>query len=150
MDDVAAKPPLRREGDPRLGCCTVAGFRTLVDECVRRGHIDRVRRLAFVPLLAIFALVAPASRAEKKPKPAPVPAKCVAWHTEVRARAYGYDHFVVLTSSCTKSATCVVSTDVNPAPQTAEVAAGETVEVATFLGSPASSFTATVDCTLKP
>lgn len=102
-------------------------------------------------LLVLAALVTPAatSRADKKPPPAPPVAKCVAWHTEVRARAYGYDHFVILDSACAKPASCTVGTDVNPQPQTVSIAPGEHQEVATFLGSPASTFTANVVCVLK-
>jgi hypothetical protein len=106
-----------------------------------------MRRAVLVPLLLVLGSVAPVSRADKKP--APPDAKCVAWHTEVRSRAYGYDHFVILDSSCAGDATCTVSTDVNPTPQTAVVPAGARVEVATFLGSPASEFKATVACVLK-
>jgi hypothetical protein len=106
-----------------------------------------MRRVSILPLLLALGAIAPATHAEKKPAP-PV-AKCVAWHTEVRARAYGYDHFVILDSSCAQEATCVVSTDVNPSPETAVVPAGARVEVATFLGSPASEFKATVACVLK-
>ena len=106
-----------------------------------------MRRAVLLSLLCALALIAPSSRADKKP--APPEAKCVAWHTEVRARAYGYDHFVILDSSCASDASCTVSTDVNPSPQVAVVAPGARVEVATFLGSPASEFKATVSCVLK-
>jgi hypothetical protein len=106
-----------------------------------------MRRAVLLSFLCALALLAPATHADKKP--APPDAKCVAWHTEVRARAYGYDHFVILDSSCAKEASCTVSTDVNPTPQTAVVPAGAKVELATFLSSPASEFHATVACVLK-
>lgn len=105
---------------------------------------------AALALVAFGALLAPPSRADKPaPVPAPVSATCVQWHGEVRARAYGYDHFVVLTSSCKKPATCAVSTDVAPEVLTVAVGAGESKEVATFLGSPASEFHPQVSCTMK-
>jgi hypothetical protein len=106
-----------------------------------------MRRAVLASFLCALGLFAPTTRADKKPSPPE--AKCVAWHTEVRARAYGYDHFVILDSSCAGEATCTVSTDVNPSPQTAVVPAGARVEVATFLGSPATEFKATVSCVAK-
>jgi hypothetical protein len=104
-----------------------------------------LRRLVPVTLLAAGLGAASALHAETKPPPV---ATCVKSWGEVRARAYGYDHFVHLESSCKKTALCAVSTDVNPEVQTVSLAAGASTEVATFLGSPASTFTPKVACTL--
>lgn len=82
------------------------------------------------------------------PAPASLPA-CVAVKTESRYVPYGYNHIVYVTNGCTKAATCSVATDVNPTPQTVEVASGKGAEVLTFSGSPASQFTARVSCKLR-
>ena len=77
-----------------------------------------------------------------------VPA-CILVTTDARYVPYGYNHIVILKNGCSKAATCTVSTDVNPQPTTAEVASGSSVEVLTFSGSPANSFTARVGCRLR-
>ena len=77
----------------------------------------------------------------------PVPA-CMQVRSEARYVAYGYNHIVVLQNACTKDATCTISTDVNPAPVSAQVAKGTAQEVITFSGSPASTFNARVACKL--
>jgi hypothetical protein len=69
--------------------------------------------------------------------------------TASRYVPYGYNHVVILESGCARAATCAVSTDVNPTPATAEVPAGSTVEVTTFMGAAASSFTAKVSCRIR-
>jgi hypothetical protein len=77
----------------------------------------------------------------------PVPA-CMSVSTSSRYVPWGYNHIVILRNGCSKTARCMVSTDVNPAAQIVEVAAGATVEVTTFMGSPAYVFVARVRCTL--
>ncbi|GAC1353229.1 MAG: hypothetical protein NVS3B20_20190 [Polyangiales bacterium] len=74
---------------------------------------------------------------------------CITSWTESRYRPYGYDHVVHIKSTCDKPADCTVSTNVVPQPTKALVPAASKVEVLTFLSSPASAFTATVDCTLR-
>lgn len=74
---------------------------------------------------------------------------CVRVRTEARYVPAGYNHVVILTSACTQTAECTVSTDVNPEPQHATVKASETVEVLTFMASPASVFTAKVSCAAR-
>lgn len=74
---------------------------------------------------------------------------CIGVKTEARYAAVGYNHVVVLTNGCQRPATCVVSTDVNPEPQNATIPARQTVEVTTFLDSPAATFVAKVSCTLS-
>jgi len=90
--------------------------------------------------LAIAAFVALTS-----PAYADVPA-CIAVRAEARYGAAGYNHIVYLKSSCTKTYVCAVSTDVNPQPTTVTVPPGRTVDVVTFLGSPATVFVPKVDC----
>jgi len=102
--------------------------------------------------LAVVGSRPPGARALPHPEPSPLAeaegAACVEYETKVNYGALGYDHRVVLTSSCEDAATCTVTTDVNPDPQTVDVPAGQSVTVLTFRGSPASEFTATVRCTL--
>ena len=104
--------------------------------------LPRILPLSF--LLVTFGAMAPL-RAETK---APVVATCVKSWGEVRARAYGYDHFVVMQSTCKKAAVCAVSSDVNPDAQSVSLTPGESTEVATSLGVPASTFLPKVVCTL--
>ena len=73
---------------------------------------------------------------------------CISVSTSARYVPYGYNHVVILTSGCSKPATCIVATDVNPQPTSAEVASGTKVEVLTFSGSPAQTFQARVSCKL--
>lgn len=93
-------------------------------------------------LLSLIALTALAEQ------PAPLPA-CVGVKTESRYAAYGYNHIVTLTSGCSQPASCTVATDVNPTPQTIELPSKSTIEVTTFLGAAASTFTAKVTCKLR-
>ncbi len=79
--------------------------------------------------------------------PSGVPA-CIAISSESRYVPYGYHHIVILKSGCSKAARCVVSTDVNPEPQTVELPAASTVEVVTYQGAAARAFTPRVGCQL--
>ena len=74
---------------------------------------------------------------------------CVRVRTESRYVPAGYNHVVILTNACKEVAECTVSTDVNPEPQRATVKPSETVEVLTFMASPASVFTAKVSCVAR-
>lgn len=71
---------------------------------------------------------------------------CLQVRKRVVVSAYGYDHLVVLTSHCRVAQTCKVTTSANRDGVTATVAPGEEIEVTTYVGSPASSFTVAVDC----
>jgi hypothetical protein len=81
----------------------------------------------------------------KEPPQDPTAAKCVTFTTQARYIA-GFDHLVHLTSACEKVAECRVSTNVNPKEQVVRLAPGAKETVLTFRGSPASTFTAKVDC----
>jgi hypothetical protein len=108
-----------------------------------------MRRIA--PWILLFAIGATATLSAARTvdaEPAREP-PCVAFWPEARY-VIGYDHVVHLYNQCLRDATCSVRTDVNPEPQTVEVPAGEHVQVVTWRGSPASRFTAYVDCTLAP
>ncbi|MEM6956639.1 MAG: hypothetical protein AAF645_13175 [Myxococcota bacterium] len=52
-------------------------------------------------------------------------------------------------NSCDRAVRCSVATDVDTAPTNVTVAAGEQSDVATRIGSPASTFEAVVDCELQ-
>ncbi len=75
--------------------------------------------------------------------------ECIEYRGEARYRGYGYDHVVIIESSCRETARCRVSTDVDPDEQSVEVPGGETAEVVTRRGSPARAFTPNVSCTLR-
>lgn len=73
---------------------------------------------------------------------------CVSARAEVRYANYGYDHYVVVTNGCATLARCEVTTDVAPAAASLSVPPGESRELLTFRGSPASEFHAKVGCRL--
>jgi hypothetical protein len=68
----------------------------------------------------------------------------------VRAEAYGYKHVVSLRNGCDKPVDCEVWTDADPTPrQVLRAAPGETVEVVTRIGSPASEVSAQKECKFR-
>ena len=71
---------------------------------------------------------------------------CVRVEAVARFGAMAYDHWVHLENGCERPVRCRVHTDVNPEVTALELAPGERRDVATFHGSPASVFVATVDC----
>ncbi len=75
--------------------------------------------------------------------------ECIAYHGEARYRGLGYNHVVVIESSCREAAHCLVSTDVDPQQHAVDVAGGATEEVVTRRGSPARAFTPSVTCSLR-
>jgi hypothetical protein len=79
------------------------------------------------------------------PADAPQPA-CVTFSTEARFVGLAYNHIVHLANGCDVPQSCTVTTDVNPEPQTVAVPPRSTVQVVTFIGSPARTFTAAVQC----
>jgi hypothetical protein len=98
-------------------------------------------------MLAVLVL-ATETRAADAGAAAPLPA-CVLVASQSRYIPFGYNHFVTLTNGCSKPATCVVSTDVNPSPQNVAVAAGASVEVLTYMAAASSTFIASVSCQLR-
>jgi len=71
---------------------------------------------------------------------------CASVTAYVFVGAMGNNHVVTIANRCKKPVSCNVHTDVAPEPIASEVARGETIELVTFRGSPASEFRATVDC----
>ena len=68
----------------------------------------------------------------------------------MRAEAYGYKHVVTLRNGCDKPIECDVWTDVDPSPRHhLRAAPGETVEVVTRVGSPASQVSADKECRFR-
>jgi hypothetical protein len=91
----------------------------------------------------------PASDPEQPSKPK-TPGACATVQGGVRAEAYGYTHVVSLRNTCDKPVECDVWTDVDPAPRhRLRAAPGETVEVVTRLGSPASQVSAQKECKFR-
>ncbi len=89
-----------------------------------------------------------ASQAADAGAPSSVPA-CIQVQSEARYVPYGYNHIVHLRNGCDRAATCTVATDVNPKPQTVDVAAASAIDVTTFMGAAAQTFVAKVTCVLK-
>jgi hypothetical protein len=102
--------------------------------------------LATISLSVVLAVPGSIARAADGEEGPPNPAKCVKVRTSARYVAYGYDHVVELENTCNKAMSCAVSTDANPTPASVDLAIGETKSVLTYRGSPASEFTAQVDC----
>jgi hypothetical protein len=71
---------------------------------------------------------------------------CIGVSAQAIYRNYGYDHIVYLTNHCEGDAVCDVSTNVNPEPSHVSLSVNATVEVLTFRGSPARTFTPKVAC----
>lgn len=107
-----------------------------------------------VPLLALFGVLAFSQAASSqvvrvpvKAPPAKTPSACASVTASVRAEAYGYKHVVTLRNGCDKPVECQVWTDVDPEPRNAlRAAPGESSDVVTRVGSPASSVTASKEC----
>lgn len=81
-------------------------------------------------------------------KPPPYP-PCVKVQSQAIFSGSGYDHVVSIENGCERDADCTVSTDVSEETLSVSVPAGESRDVVTYRGSPASEFKATVKCTLK-
>jgi hypothetical protein len=73
--------------------------------------------------------------------------ECAIVTSRARMQAYGFDHVVRIQNTCPSPLSCSVTTDVNPTASRASLQPGETTEVLMWRGSPASAFTAHVDCT---
>ncbi len=97
-------------------------------------------------IAALTLVGAPEVAGADPPPPAPVKL-CVTTAGEARYRNYGYDHLVRITSSCDVPSECAVTTNVSPGAIKVTVPAGQTVEVLTFRGSPAATFTHQAVCT---
>jgi hypothetical protein len=74
---------------------------------------------------------------------------CIRFWGETRYGALAYNHIVHVANSCEATADCSVSTDVNPEPQQVAVEGGTSIEVVTFMGSPARTFKPSVKCTMR-
>ena len=99
------------------------------------------------PILALVGLAA----AVLAPRTATAESadSCIKYWGEARYGALAYNHLVHIANSCSVPADCVVSTDVNPEPQQAEVEVKSEVVVTTFMVSPARTFTPHVKCTMR-
>jgi hypothetical protein len=71
---------------------------------------------------------------------------CVSWTQQTVSTAYGYDHVVSLRNECATRARCSVTTDVAPTPVQVTLTPGAARDLVTFRGSPASAFSARVQC----
>ena len=89
----------------------------------------------------MHAMMSERPRVSEAPRP-----PCVTFSTEARFVGYAYNHIVHVANGCNAAKSCMVSTDVNPEPQAVTVPSSSTVQVVTFIGSPASAFTADVRC----
>lgn len=74
------------------------------------------------------------------------PSNCVAWSTETKMDAYGFDHFVNLESKCPVAVACDITSSTNPQTVHANVKPGEKQRVLVWRGSPARELSAEVTC----
>lgn len=100
-----------------------------------------MRRLLLVLSVLALPLVALAQTRVVGERPDCVHATAIA-----RYGAMAYDHWVHVENTCPSAVRCTVSTDVNPTPTAIELDPGQSRDVATFHGSPATAFVATVEC----
>jgi hypothetical protein len=101
------------------------------------------------------ALSPPWAPVDAEPPPRPRPAEaprlaCVRFWTEARFAGVAYNHIVHVANGCSAPVSCAVTTSVNPEPQSVTVPSASKAEVVTFIGSPASTFTADVQCVRTP
>lgn len=117
----------------------------------RAPCMNRSGRFALIAasLVALSSLVGSPVRAADAGAPVSSVPACIAVRSESVWVPYGYNHVVTLANGCKRTATCVVSTDVSPEPQSTTIAPEAKAEVTTFMGSPSSTFTAKVSCTLR-
>jgi hypothetical protein len=105
-------------------------------------------RIAY--LLATLALIGLATLAlSTRASAEDTQASCIKFWGETRYGAMAYNHVVHVANSCDTGADCSVSTDVNPQPQQIAVEARSSIEVMTFLGSPARTFKPNVRCAMR-
>jgi hypothetical protein len=89
----------------------------------------------------------PAPPTEERPSKDKTPANCTQVSASVVSEAYGYKHVVSLRNGCERPVECQVWTDVDPTPRNVlRAQKGETVEIVTRIGSPASDFKALKEC----
>jgi hypothetical protein len=89
-------------------------------------------------------LMAPSSTASAPAVPA-----CIQSQAQSRYLGFAYDHIVLITNRCDKTASCSVTTSSNPEPIHATVDANQAREVLTFRANPARTFTYDLRCTLE-
>jgi hypothetical protein len=77
------------------------------------------------------------------------PAVCTQVTGSVISEAYGYKHVVSVRNGCDKPVECQVWTDVDPTRNVVQANPGETVQVITRIGSPASEFKALKECRFR-
>jgi hypothetical protein len=97
-----------------------------------------------ITILLGSALVAPSSTASAPAVPA-----CIQSQAQSRYLGFAYDHVVLITNRCDKTASCSVTTSSNPEPIHATVDANQAREVLTFRANPARTFTYDLRCTLE-
>ncbi len=106
-----------------------------------RAPLRLASLLAIVILLGVAATALAASVDGERPA-------CVGVTATARWGALAYDHVVQIANRCEAAVTCRVSTNANPTVSAVRVEAGSSKDLVTFRGSPASDFTAHVDCEL--
>lgn len=106
----------------------------------------RVRSVFFV-IAAALALGWGAAGSLAQTRVAGERPPCVSASASARFDGVGYGHWVSVQNRCGGAVRCQVSTDVAPSPVSLALEAGQSRDLNTFLGSPASAFTATVTCT---
>jgi hypothetical protein len=102
------------------------------------------RTVALTAILLGSAFLAPSSTASAPAVPA-----CIQSQAQSRYLGFAYDHVVLITNRCEKTASCSVTTSSNPDPIHTTVDAHHAREVLTFRANPARTFTYDLRCTLE-
>jgi hypothetical protein len=105
---------------------------------------------ALATSVAAMGMVPSPSRYPPAPHAQASELPCITFWAETRYAGLGFNHIVHLASECRFKASCSVATNVNPEPQTVSLPASARLDVITFMGSPASVFTAIVQCVRAP
>ncbi len=108
-----------------------------------------MRGMTLAARLGVLYLVTAGGLAVVLPARADGAASCIRSWGETRYGALAYNHIVHIANACEATADCSVITDVNPTAQQVSVEGGSSIEVTTFMGSPARTFKPNVQCTMR-
>lgn len=111
----------------------------MIDSMLTRSRWLSALLVSGVALAAGTALGQPSAAIGDRPD-------CVTAVGRVVNTGFGFNHSVHVSNGCSFAVDCHVSTDVNPHVNDIHLAPGASTDVATFLGSPASTFVPNVVC----
>jgi hypothetical protein len=108
--------------------------------------VNSIRRSMMILALALLGASTTLFAQAQAPTVAGTRPACVAVSTQPIFNGTGYNHLVTIANRCAAAVSCTVTTNVNPRPIEAQVAAGEQRTVNTYFNAAGYGFTATVHC----